>query len=215
MRVRFGDCVVDSGSRELVREGRRIDLTPKAFDLLQALLERRPNVVERAELHDLLWPDTFVASTSLPRLVNEVRRAIGDSGGATRLIRTVYGRGYAFSGEAVAEGARLLVRPEFELVWGDRAFPLSEGENVIGRAGEAAVSIASSRVSRQHARIVVAGGEAVLEDLGSKNGTLVQGKRIEGARPLVAGDEITIGPAILIFRALGAAGGSTVSGPTR
>ena len=67
MRVRFGDCVVDSGSRELSRKGRPVELTPKAFDLLLALLARRPNVVKRAELHDLLWPEAFVASSSTCR----------------------------------------------------------------------------------------------------------------------------------------------------
>jgi len=52
VRLRLSDCVVDSGSRELTRDGRRVDLSPKAFDLLLALLSRRPNVVRRADLHD-------------------------------------------------------------------------------------------------------------------------------------------------------------------
>jgi DNA-binding winged helix-turn-helix (wHTH) protein len=212
MRLRFDDCVIDPGSRELTRKGRRVDLTPKAFDLLQALLVRRPNVVKRAELYDLLWPDAFVASTSLPRIVNELRKAIGDSKGASKLIRTVYGFGYAFSGSASEErDGHSPTRSVCEVVWGDRAIPLNQGENVIGRAGDSTVSIASSRVSRQHARILVTGAEAVIEDLGSKNGTLVHGKTIEGARSLVSGDEITIGPAILVFRAPGP-GGTTVSG---
>ena len=212
MRLRFDDCVVDSGSRELVRKGRRVELTPKAFDLLQALLVRRPNVVRRSELHDLLWPDAFVASTSLPRLVTELRKAIGDARGRSKLIRTVYGHGYAWSGDASEEPLEASrPRSRLEIVFGDRAIPLGEGENVIGRSGESTVVIASSRVSRKHARILVTDGEAVIEDLGSKNGTLVHGRKIEGVRRLEPGDEITIGPAILVFRAPGQAG-STVSG---
>ena len=153
MRIRFGDCVVDPGSRQLTRNGRAVDLTPKAFDLLHALLEKRPNVVKRAELHDLLWPHAFVASTSLPRLVTELRKALGENR-KSKLIRTVYGFGYAFSGETSNE-TEAPARSGCSVVWGDRAIPLVEGENLIGRAGECTVVIASSRVSRHHARIVV------------------------------------------------------------
>lgn len=202
---------MDSGSRELVRRGRRVELTPKAFDLLQALLVRRPNVVKLNDLHDLLWPDTFVASTSVPRLVHELRKAIGDAKGS-KLIRNVYGHGYAFSGDASEdEAAPASTLSGLQILFGNRAIPLDEGENFIGRASESTVVIASSRVSRKHARILVTGDGAVIEDLGSKNGTLVRGRKIEGIRVLAPGDEITIGPAILVFRAAGP-DGTTVSG---
>ena len=81
------------------------------------------------------------------------------------------------------------------------------GENLVGRDPECALTIPSGLVSRQHARILVAGERATLQDLGSKNGTLLGGRRVEGETPLADGDEIRIGPALLVFCAPGA--GST------
>ena len=55
-------------------------------------------------------------------------------------------------------------------------------------------------VSRRHARIVLSGGTAILEDLGSKNGTYVAGRRITSPVSLSSGDEIQIGSAGFVFR---------------
>jgi pSer/pThr/pTyr-binding forkhead associated (FHA) protein len=65
------------------------------------------------------------------------------------------------------------------------------------------LTIPSGLVSRRHARIVVTGERATLRDLGSKNGTLVGGQPAKGERPLAEGDEIRIGPALLVFCAAG------------
>jgi pSer/pThr/pTyr-binding forkhead associated (FHA) protein len=92
------------------------------------------------------------------------------------------------------------------LTMGDRQFPLGEGAIVIGRADDATLRIDSGGVSRHHARIVVNGDEARVEDLGSKNGTFVDGKPLTSARLLREGDEIRVGPVALTFR---------VSTPTR
>ena len=86
------------------------------------------------------------------------------------------------------------------LCWGEQEIPLSEGENFIGRTPDAVVRISSSRVSRRHARIVVTGGRAVLEDLGSKNGTYLRGRRIHGPAELSDGDEICFGRDVVLFR---------------
>jgi len=184
----------DAPARVLMRAGEPIPLSPRAFDLLQILLERRPEVVPQAELRDRLWPDTFVAYTSLARLVTEVRKAIGDASRKPRLVRTVYGRGYAFSGEAndALSGCALF--------WADRLIPLLEGENLIGRGDGCHIRIESTRVSRHHARIVVTDGQATIEDLGSKNGTFVGATAVRSPRPLKSGDEILVGTAALRFR---------------
>lgn len=87
--------------------------------------------------------------------------------------------------------------------------PPAEGENVVGRDRGCALSIPSSLVSRRHARIVLVGQRATLEDLGSKNGTVLGGRRVDRAVPLSDGDEIRIGPALLVFCVTGA--GSTQS----
>jgi pSer/pThr/pTyr-binding forkhead associated (FHA) protein len=89
------------------------------------------------------------------------------------------------------------------LVMGERIIPLRQGENVLGRSGDAQVCLDLARVSRQHARIVVTGRRAVIEDLESKNGTFLRGRRVDAASELADGDEICIGPAVLVFRSSG------------
>lgn len=201
MRLRFGDCVLDTEARELRRGSVRRDLSPKGLLLLALLLEARPRAVAKSEIHERLWPDTFVSDSSLARLASEVRSAIGDDAKHPRLVRTVHRHGYAFSGTATVEPAKGAFAPApCRLLWGERQIPLAEGENVLGRGAEAAIRVDLGRVSRQHARIVVEGGRAILEDLGSKNGTYLRGQRIEGPAELADGDEIGVGTALLRFR---------------
>ena len=69
----------------------------------------------------------------------------------------------------------------FLLARGHEQIPLRDGENTIGRAATCLVQIDSERVSRCHARIVVEGTRATLQDLDSKNGTFLEGRRISGA----------------------------------
>jgi hypothetical protein len=104
--IDFGDCTFDPEARELLRAARRVDLAPKALELLQALLEARPRALSKAELRDRLWPDTFVSDTS----------------------------------------------------------------------------------------------RAVLEDLGSKNGTFLNGRRVEGSVRLTEADRIVVGREVLVLR---------------
>src|SRR5262249_6113751 len=60
MRVAFGDSIFDSETRELLRAKRPVRLQPKAFQLLEVLLRRRPEALAKDELHRVLWPNTFV-----------------------------------------------------------------------------------------------------------------------------------------------------------
>ena len=100
MRFRFGECVLDEESRELLRGGESVHLTPKAFQLMALLLRERPRAVSKTELQDRLWPTTFVAESNLPSLIREVRSAIDDSARGGRHLRTIHGFGYAFCGTA-------------------------------------------------------------------------------------------------------------------
>lgn len=203
MRVRFGECLLDTDRRELLRAGSVVPLLPKAFLLLQALLERAPNAVSQEDLRALLWADAAQGGTRVARLVNELRTAIGDER-PWRLIRTVQRFGYAFCGSVVREDAPAVVQATgFAVQWGPEQVPLGAGENVIGRSSECWVHVASLKVSRQHARILVADGRAFLEDLGSRNGTFVDERRIEGRVELKGGEQISVGPALLIFRGPG------------
>ena len=201
MRVCFGSCSLDTEAFELSRAGQRIKLRRKAFELLAHLVETRPRVLTRAQLQDRLWPRTFVGRTSLARLVHEVRRAIGDGDREAPLLRTVPGVGYAFIGEAAQDRAAAAAgRSRWSLYWEGREIALCEGENAIGRDLDSAVQISASGVSRRHARVVVEGDSARIEDVGSKNGTYLRGERIDGACRLSAGDEIGVGPALLVFQ---------------
>jgi len=209
VRARFADFVFDSGSRELRGRGGPCRLSPKAFECLGALLERRPQAVPRAQLQDRLWPKTFVADTSLRRVIAEIRAALGDDERRPRFIRTVRGFGYAFCGAAEEEspGRRAAAgTAACRLEWDKREIPLREGENILGRTDDAAVWIDSSNVSRRHARIVVSEGKATIEDLGSKNGTSVSGRPIDGPTPLEGGDQIALGPVLMTFRVFRATG---------
>jgi DNA-binding winged helix-turn-helix (wHTH) protein len=204
MRVRFGECVLDSDSRQLSVRGRPVHLTPKAFQFLELLLENRPRAVSKREIHERLWPDTFVSDGALASLLVEVRSAIRDNARKPRFVRTVQRFGYAFNEsaqelpEATSKaGGRASI---YRLIWGTRELALRFGENRIGRDEDALVWIDDALVSRRHARIVVDDKGAVLEDLGSKNGTFLRGKRIEGPKELTDKDEVTVGPASMTFR---------------
>src|SRR3954463_13648231 len=79
MRVSFAEYVVDLGTRQALRGAQEIFLSPKAFQLLELMIARRPDAVSKEELHRVLWPETFVAETNLANLVNELRVAFGDT----------------------------------------------------------------------------------------------------------------------------------------
>jgi DNA-binding winged helix-turn-helix (wHTH) protein len=205
MRVRFGACVLDSETRELRVGGKTVHLTPKAFDLLAILVENRPRALSKTEIHEKLWPDTFVSDGTLTSLLAEVRSAIGDDEQEKRFIRTVQRFGYAFSGsaETASGGARGIPRAAFayRLYWRSREFALAEGENVLGRDPGVSIFLDDPSVSRRHARIVISGEGALIEDLQSKNGTFVRGARIQKPSPIADGDEIQLGSVPLTFRA--------------
>jgi DNA-binding winged helix-turn-helix (wHTH) protein len=208
MRVRFGDFVLDPGTRQLRRGEEERHLGGKAFDLLELLLQRRPNVVAKEGIRDRLWPGTFVSESTLATVVAELRAALDDDARSPRFLRTVHGVGYAFCGDATPEEpppARASAGSlSYRLLYEDREIALHPGENLLGRVDEGVVWIESHSVSRRHARICLEGGQATIEDLGSKNGTFCRGQRIAAPVRLSDGDEIGLGKVRLTFRVLSA-----------
>jgi DNA-binding winged helix-turn-helix (wHTH) protein len=204
MRVRFGAFEFDSDTRELRRDGARVRLSPKSFDLLQLLIERRPALVTKNELQDRLWPDSVVLEANLGNAVAEIRKALGDDPRSPAFVWTVSRRGYRFSAEVEAVGgadaARSLVSLRWWLVWRDAILPLAEGENVVGRSPGSSIWLDAGSVSREHARIVIAGGRATVEDRGSTNGTFVNGERIAARHPVVDRTTLTFGSEKTVFR---------------
>ena len=194
MRYEFDSFAFDSDARQLTNSGREVHLSPKATDLLRILIESRPRVVKKQELHDALWPDTFVVDSSLPVLVRELRMALGDS---RKAIRTVHGFGYAFAARArdLAGHAEILHR----LHLGEHIFLLSEGRNILGRDRSCDVMIPSTTVSRQHAVITVEDDRATIEDLDSKNGTRIDGVAVRSAAHLAPNAALRLGAVELTY----------------
>lgn len=215
MRFLFGECVFEPRLRRLTRAGVAVHLRPRPLRLLEHLLDRRPAFASPSELRDLLWPSTFVGYSSLGQAVTDLRRAIGDRD--RRLVRSAYGAGYAFAGEVIEENDTAPPSggeaAAFLLRWGAVEFPLHEGENLLGRGPECGCRIASSRVSRRHARIVVRGSSALIDDLGSKNGTHVGGRPVDGATRLADGDVIFLGRETVVFSAAGGVDTTETEGP--
>jgi DNA-binding winged helix-turn-helix (wHTH) protein len=216
VRIRLGDSTFDADARQLVRDGKEIHLSPKAFDLLKLLIEQRPRALSKQELHAHLWPATFVSDTNLATLIAEIREALGDTARRSHFIRTAHRFGYAFSGEAVEEAVAPAGdappvgagrRPGHEptdfcwLVKDGKRLPLGQGENILGReSDEGCIRIDSPTVSRRHARIWISSSGVSLEDLDSKNGTYLKGEPVSTPVTLADGDEIRVGSIALRFR---------------
>jgi hypothetical protein len=169
---RFDQFALDSGTRQLLRDGKEVHVSPKAFDLLCALVE--------------------------------VRRALGDSAEEPTFVQTLHRFGYRFIAavheDIPADEEPVTPHVRYWLVWETRQIPLGNGPNVLGRAPDAGVWIDAPGVSRSHAQITVAGRDATVEDLGSKNGTFVKGERITAPYHLADGDQIRLGSVVITFR---------------
>jgi DNA-binding winged helix-turn-helix (wHTH) protein len=100
MPLGFGEFTLDTESRQLRQGDVERHLSPKGFELLRLLLDNRPRALSKAELHERLWPSTFVSEATLSSLVGEVREALGERAGRARFVRTVHRFGYAFKGTA-------------------------------------------------------------------------------------------------------------------
>jgi DNA-binding winged helix-turn-helix (wHTH) protein len=205
VKVQFADCVLDVDARTVCRETAAIHLSPKAFELLAALVEHRGRAMSKTELLERVWPGVFVSDASLARVVKEIRKALGDSPHDSRIIRTVHRYGYAFAAVVVRGSPSGLPvadreRPACWLTGRARTFSLAEGEHLVGREPGVTVWLDSPRVSRRDARILVGNARAMIEDLDSKNGTFVRDVRLTAPALLEAGDAIRIGPLTLIFR---------------
>jgi DNA-binding winged helix-turn-helix (wHTH) protein len=202
-RVSFGPFVLDGESRELLQSPdlSPVHLTPKAMDLLLMLVAERRRILRKQEILDQIWPTSFVAEATLFSLVDDLRKALGDSGRRPRFVKNEHGIGYRFIAE-VHEGERGECRVRCWLVSKFREEPLRDGEHILGRWKPSTLLLASPTVSRQHARIVVEGSDATLMDLNSKNGTFLNGHAIAVPQHLADGDEIGIGAFKFTFRTI-------------
>jgi DNA-binding winged helix-turn-helix (wHTH) protein len=204
MRTAFGSVMLDTETRQLLRNHEPVPLSPKAFELLALLIENRPRALSKQELHERLWPGTYVTDTNLAGLIAEIRRAVQDDARTPRYVRTVHRFGYAFSG-TVGTDPGVVNRQQaavsrFWLTRGKKHIRLVEGENLLGREIDE-LAFDSATVSRCHARLTIAAPHAYLEDLGSKNGTFLRGRRIASKAALADGDTLQLGSVALVFHA--------------
>ena len=193
-RFRFDQFCFDSDQKALLRGGQPVRLTPRAFRLLELLLRRRPKAVSKRDLLDHVWSGHIVEEANLKTLVLEIRTALEERGGRPEVVRTVYGYGYAFAGEVEEEidtGAES--QAVVSVRWNMQSVLLPIGAHLIGRRPDCAVSIDDPSVSRVHARLEISRNVLRIEDLRSKNGTFVEGRRITEPTELLNRCEIVIG----------------------
>jgi len=212
MRLTFASWEIDTDRRLLTHGGAPAALSPKAFDLLVVLAQHHEKAFSKAELHRILWPDTFVSDGSLTILVAEIRDVLNDDAEQPQFIRTVRRFGYGFCAPVTRQDTS--PSPSHSggggwVIWGHRSIALARTESVLGRSLDADIRFDVPGVSRRHARIVVEGEQVALEDLGSHNGTFLRGERITGRATLADGDEVRLGPVSIVFRHV-SADGSTV-----
>lgn len=200
---RFASFCLNAATRQLLCNGRELSLSPKAFQLLLLLVTNRDRAVSKEELHQSLWPSTFVVDTNLASLIAEIRRVLEDDAAKPTFVRTIFRFGYRFVGQVEAHGAAPplpLPAARHWLIWDTGQTELAAGANVIGRGADASVWIDAPGVSRCHARILVSDGDVTIEDLGSKNGVYVAGSAVTTPRRLADGDQIRLGSVVVTFR---------------
>jgi DNA-binding winged helix-turn-helix (wHTH) protein len=229
---RFGEFELDLAAYALRRDGERIKLERIPMEALILLVERPGVLVGRSQIQAALWgADVFVEHDSaINTAVRKVRHALDDHAEESRFIETVVGKGYRFIApvERVrpdspvrrnnietpapsSDGRRAF--PRYCVTRGRQEFILDAGENLVGRDTDARVFVDHPSVSRRHARIAIGPRTAMLEDLKSRNGTFVDGRRVDGPAEIRHGAIIGLGPITLTFLVLsGPASTEPVSG---
>jgi two-component system, NtrC family, response regulator AtoC len=115
--------------------------------------------------------------------------------------------GYAFAADVKEEAANAVGGSNetprahaSRIIWGTSMIALPDGATIIGRDEGAGIVLDETTVSRRHARITVRGGEAIIEDLGSQNGTWVNECRLDGPMALADCDRVRFGLVHVIYR---------------
>ena len=176
------------------------------MDVLVHLAIASGKLASKRDLIDAVWRTEFVSDHALTQVVAELRAALGDNARNPSFIENIPRRGYRLVVDVTPVAATVPPVREgslpFKLRGADGDTPLSQGPNVVGRTGDADICIDRTEVSRCHARILIAGTTATIEDLGSKNGTYLNGERLQQPTLLTNGDEIWIGRSVARFRFL-------------
>ena len=103
-QYRFGPFCLDTGERELRRDGALIPITGKTLDLLLILVQGAGRTFEKSELLESLWPGMAVEESNLSQTIFLLRKALGENGDGSNYILTVPRRGYKFIGRVSRQG---------------------------------------------------------------------------------------------------------------
>ena len=103
VQYRFGEFLLDPATRALYRNGERVELQPKVFDLIVHLVECRDRAVSKDELQDAVWPRQVITETAMTRAVMKARKALDDDANQPRMIATLQTHGYHFIAPVVVE----------------------------------------------------------------------------------------------------------------
>jgi len=205
-----------------------VHLEPKAMEVLVCLADHAGEVVSRQDLVDSVWTVEVVADSTLTHTIADLRRALADDARAPRFIETIPKRGYRLivgtgAGEqgespgrqaaagydplAVIVGKRVHLGnrdgsdlSDHSLFLADQKISLPGSAIVLGRGKDADIRILVPEVSRLHARLKLESETVEVEDLASKNGTLVNGTPITSRQELKSGDAMSIGPITMVYR---------------
>lgn len=215
--LRFADCELDLAAYALRRAGKAVKLEKMPMEVLILLVQRAGALLPRSEIQAALWgPDVFVErDAAINTAIRKIRRALGDDPARPRFVETVVGKGYRFVAaletrstathphHSVAEATTRPptsssgMFPRYVVTRGKQEFILDRGDTLFGRDPAAGVLIDHPSVSRRHASLSVGAGGAVLRDLGSRNGTFLNGRRVEGPVKIDSGAVIGLGPITL------------------
>src|ERR1041385_2104800 len=93
---RFGEFIVDTDQKLLLRQDKELPLTPKLFETLLILVENSGRIVQKEQFMERLWPHTFVEEANLTSNIRQLRKSLGDNARQPHYIETVTKRGYRF-----------------------------------------------------------------------------------------------------------------------
>jgi DNA-binding winged helix-turn-helix (wHTH) protein len=200
----MGAWLVEPMLDQISRDDRVVRLRPRAMDVLVGLAAAAGKLASKRDLIDAVWRTEYVSDHALTQVIAELRAALEDDARNPAYIENVPRRGYRLVATVTPLAPTVPPAREpsvpFRLQGDGGDHSLKQGANLIGRTADADICIDRTAVSRAHARIVVTGTTATIEDLGSKNGTYLNGARLEQPAVLTNGDDIWIGRSVARLR---------------
>jgi len=207
---RLGEWLVEPMANRVSLGDTSVQLEQRVIAVLVCLARNAGEVVTRSQLVDSVWDEGFVADNTITHAVAELRKALGDSHRNPTFIETIHRRGYRLIAPVQFDVASSFMNSathfSYLAVARGIEFPLIDGANLIGRGPDTTIMIPSMKVSRHHAKITVEHDVASLEDLGSKNGTYLNGTKIQEPVQLDGGDLVGVGcvtETVLVVDSLG------------